>query len=99
MKRLMILFGFYILALSVIPCCSGMCCGDPTTSSSVPASPKQEAPCSPFFTCCANHGVVIPRNHMVLIRPQVLSAELLFPVTDKPPAVFIPAIWQPPRLA
>jgi hypothetical protein len=99
MKRLMILFGFYILALSVIPCCSGLCCNDAVTSSQAPASPRQEAPCSPLFACCASHGVVIPRNHIVLIRAEVISAKHPVPVTGKPPAVFVSNIWQPPRSA
>ena len=97
MKWLIMIFALYILALSASPCCDKDCCDDGTTQSSSKAPNKQEAPCSPFFTCNTCHGFIIPETTIALTKPAVTpSIKCSFVINDDL-SDFVAVAWQPPQ--
>jgi hypothetical protein len=106
MKRLLLLFPFYILFLSAVPCsASDRCCMEEMGAKAPERQPaggkdqRPEFPCSPFFACGANHGMVIPDGRLEMIRLDPPVVKLHFFYSERPLFAFIPSVWQPPRAA
>jgi hypothetical protein len=107
MKWLLYLFSLYILVLSGIPCrADDDCCIEETFANAAHPQPEKTgqhpsypSPCSPFFACGANHGVVIPDLRIQLVQPFHLQAKLPFFYTERSLAAFVSSIWQPPKAA
>ncbi|HMH20496.1 MAG TPA: hypothetical protein VK563_01915 [Puia sp.] len=104
MKRLLYLFPFYILFLSGVPCSpnDGCCIEEMRTQASTDqptgnTDNKADTPCSPFFACGANHGVVIPDHQIEFVQPLPSVAKLQFFYTERPLLAFISSVWQPPK--
>jgi len=108
MKWLLYLFSFYLLFLSGVPCSPDDACCMEEMYTGAPAGPSNgnknndkerqpEFPCSPFFACGANHGVVIPNYHLQLAHPILPSTGWASLYTENAPLIFIPSIWQPPK--
>ena len=67
--------------------------------SGLPTDRKPEFPCSPFFACGANHGMVIP-DLLIQIDLPTHSAEKKVPSSFTcPPFMTLSSIWQPPKQA
>jgi hypothetical protein len=105
-KRLLYLFPFYILFLSGVPCSPyDGCCDEElniaahSTKTAGKTDHKMDSPCSPFFACGANHGVVIPDLQIDLALPATLIVQLQFLFSERPLLAFIPSVWQPPKSA
>ena len=102
MRRLVYLLAFYVLLLTAIPCSpQDNCCDEERNASSrsgLPANSKPEFPCSPFFACGANHGIVIP-DVEIQVYPSTHHAELrVIYNTERPAPIFLSAVWQPPKM-
>ena len=111
MKRLFYFFSLYILFLSGVPCSPyDRCCAEEWLSAVTTGQSGQEDrnsdsdrkpdfPCSPFFACGGNHGVVIPNFRIQLAEPPSPQVKLFSYYTERPLLAFAPSIWQPPKLA
>jgi hypothetical protein len=111
-KGLMILFSFYILMLSAMPCCDKDCCKDETGQTALASSgrtdrsdptdrsgQKSQLPCSPFFICNSCHGFIIP-DHTLALMSHPLPDSRLFPLyAEKPLANQRGTVWQPPKMS
>ena len=102
-KRLLYLFPFYILFLSGVPCSPYDGCDEElniaahTSNTAGKTDHKTDSPCSPFFACGANHGVVIPDLQIDLALVPTLIVQLQFLFSEMPLLAFIPSVWQPPK--
>ena len=111
MKRLFYFFSFYILFLSGVPCSPyDRCCVEELQSVAATGQPgqkdpnsstdhKSDFPCSPFFACGGNHGIVIPNLRIQFVQPQPPQVRQSSYYTERPLLVFVPSIWQPPKSA
>jgi hypothetical protein len=105
MKRLLLLFPIYILFLSGMPCSidDDCCMGEMGTKTQIGQQTgkkdrKPEFPCSPFFACGANHGVVIPDSRLNIVQLEPPVIKLHSPYSEKPLFIFLSSVWQPPRV-
>jgi hypothetical protein len=103
MRKLVYFFAFYILMLTVIPCSpQDNCCAEEMNASArsgLPVNNKPEFPCSPFFACGANHGIVIPNLQLKISRPIIMADKISINFIERPTFVFIHSVWQPPKFA
>ena len=101
MRKLTYLFAFYVLLLTAIPCNpQDNCCSKEmnlSSKSGLPANSKPEFPCSPFFACGANHGIVIPNLEIKISRPEHYTKNTRTLITEEPSFISLSPIWQPPK--
>jgi hypothetical protein len=101
MRSLGHLLAFYVLLLTVIPCNpQDNCCNEEITASSrsgLPTNSKPEFPCSPFFACGANHGIVIPEVEIQVYQLRHHTEKRIAQNTEKPSFLSRPSVWQPPK--
>jgi hypothetical protein len=70
-----------------------------SSQSGLPTDNKPEFPCSPFFACGANHGIVIPNLQIQIEQPIQPKAKIISFFSERPPFISLASIWQPPKLA
>ena len=102
MQRLAYFLAFYVLLLTVVPCRpQDNCCDEEMNASSrsgLPTNSKPEFPCSPFFACGANHGIVIPHADIQIYQIPVYFEKRIAYQMERPSPIFLSSIWQPPKI-
>jgi hypothetical protein len=94
-----ILFIFYFLVLTFLPCGDRGNCNEFKQPSAINAHPEghSDEDCTPFCfcSCCATH-IVVQDNAPQLAQIVSVKAACFGENESKPTAAIIP-IWQPPR--
>jgi hypothetical protein len=104
MKLFTLLFGFYMLLLSGLPCSDADECGQTTDQISTTSDNKdqhrEKDNCTPFCNCaCCAAPVAIRQPFVYKLSKPVLLAKK-YPVININFTSFnLSAIWQPPRLS
>lgn len=96
------ILAIYLIALSIVPCCSFDDCPDDKTVTEQTARHESDdedcGSCSPFFNCegCAPATISTPAVSFTIVAPEVKRVYTGFIPS------FIPDVhydfWQPPRL-
>ncbi len=102
MKILTLLFSFYILLLSWIPCCAIDNCKDKIAQSH--SNNKQGnnddcKNCSPFSVCGNCVGFTNTSKVLRVEQKKQLSKEIYFDYIQFNFPKYISSFWQPPRLS
>jgi len=103
MRLLLWLSCFYVLLLSVKPCCADEVCAAATKIEQAHAagsSAKPCAGCSPFFTCgtCTGFVMAKPVVHSLNAIHSVIKLSPLPPYLQPYVQEASQSIWQPPQL-
>jgi hypothetical protein len=99
-KQIAYILSFYLILLSVVPCCAFDDCPDDKTEQSAEHNKGDEdcGTCSPFFSCQGCATTAISTQHLSLDIPKIESAAVY--ATYLLPSLPSAAIefWQPPKL-
>jgi hypothetical protein len=68
-------------------------------SSKQPLNNKSTFPCSPFFSCGANHGAVIPDMDIRVYQVVTNTEKTIAFISEGPSCMSLPSVWQPPKFA
>jgi predicted metal-binding protein len=102
-KILCLILSFYVVLLSIKPCCADNDCNDAALQKEQAGNrphKKECSGCSPFFTCGSCVGFIVTKPLAIALAQ---AAEVPFKhctAYQQPciPAVSL-AIWQPPQLS
>lgn len=102
MKFLSLIFGIFILLLSVLPCCQEEDCCEEGSTDKLEASAESEnsdleLPCSPFFSCgtCLGFTFEVESEFALTMRKELVHVENDFFNSD-PPKGFNFSLTKPP---
>ncbi|MDX2001372.1 MAG: DUF6660 family protein [Chitinophagales bacterium] len=99
MKFLALLMAFFVLALSVVPCCSENTTGGELIQTSCGTGNQCPDICSPFFTCGTCSGFVFNSPTLITdVIPTVI--EKVYPFLEEITLSEIAVdVWQPPKIS
>jgi hypothetical protein len=99
-KLVSYIFSFYLILLSVVPCCSPDDCNNEITGQEISHESKEEdcGGCSPFFSCegCAAATITVEPVHFEIAPTQGIIVHAGYIQSSLPDIDF--DFWQPPKI-
>ena len=104
-KLLCLLLSFYVMLLSLKPCCSDNDCRDnkdvskKELSRNASSKEKECQGCSPFFTCGSCVGFILAKPFTSSLKPIAETPAKIYGAYQQPYVQQVSlSIWQPPKL-
>ncbi|POY38416.1 hypothetical protein C3K47_03180 [Solitalea longa] len=101
MKPLIVILAFFVLLLSVVPCCMFDNCNEDEVKKecSTAKQVEKDGLCSPFSSCSACCGFTVSMQIVSFeTKPKLIITHYSF-YTDNYLSVYHLSIWQPPKQA
>lgn len=90
--------SFFILLLTVVPCCAEESCGDEPITEQTTNDAETCDLCPPFVTCGSCPGGATPSASLMITNALAEERNVPFPVSEFIEESSGCKIWQPPRL-